>query len=316
MNLDRTTYELFIIDYLEGHLDAVQVSELLLFLEQNPDLKTEFEGIEQVYLHQEEILGIDKKTLKKPEQINITPAIENLMVAVLESDATPAEQTHLTELVATYPNLSKEYHWFTQTKVEPDLALVFPQKRTLKKYRIGLWYKISAVAAVFIACLIIAALYIKPTSTNIEASLKLAPKSTVQVKAKTIEPQAASLAHTQKTKHQLVQGSKHSTLIKSAPITCSLVATNQTPILTMASKLELKTENRQVIVLAASKANTDDFINANEWIKNKVTETTSPNSLLARFNQITGAGIIFEKDSFSGKFKRFEITSLGLALNK
>ncbi len=50
MKLDRTTYELFIIDYLEGQLDAIQVSELLLFLEQNPDLKAEIEGIEHVSL--------------------------------------------------------------------------------------------------------------------------------------------------------------------------------------------------------------------------------------------------------------------------
>ncbi len=87
-------------------------------------------------------------------------------------------------------------------------------------------------------------------------------------------------------------------------------------MLTAANKLEFKVQNTQVILLAAHKNTADDFINANEWLKNKVAETTSPNSLLARFNQITGAGIILEKDSFSGKFKRFEITSIGLALNK
>ena len=113
-----------------------------------------------------------------------------------------------------------------------------------------------------------------------------------------------------------MQVNKPSKLVKSTPITCSLIATNQTRTLTVTNKLELKTENRQVIVFAANKANTDDFINANEWLKNKVAENTNPNSLLTKFNQLTGAGIILEKDSFSGKLKRFEITSLGLALNK
>ena len=147
MKLDRTTYELFIIDYLEGQLDAIQVSELLLFLEQNPDLKAEIEGIEHVSLNPDSVVNsLDKKSLKKPEKIALTPALEELMVAVLEADATPAEQNHLTELVATFPNLRKDYHWFTQTKLETNFAVVFPQKRTLKKYRIGLWYQISNIS--------------------------------------------------------------------------------------------------------------------------------------------------------------------------
>lgn len=319
MNLDRTTYELFIIDYLEGQLDAVQVSELLLFLEQNPDLKTEFEGIEQVYLHKEEILGVDKKSLKKPEQINITPAIENLMVAVLESDATPAEQAHLSNLTATYPNLRIQQHWLAQTITEADLAVVYPRKKSLKKFSIGKWYKISAVAAALIASLVIAVFYNTPITPNPIAHVKPVsnPKNVAQNKAETL-PVLASLTTQKEIKHtrKSIYANKLTAPIKTAPASCTLIATSKKPMLTAANKLEFKVQNTQVILLAAHKNTDDDFINANEWLKNKVAETTSPNSLLARFNQITGAGIILEKDSFSGKFKRFEITSLGLALNK
>lgn len=318
MNIDRTTYELFIIDYLEGQLDAVQVSELLLFLEQNPDLKAEFEGIEHIYLDNDTTEWVDKKTLKKAEQLNITPNIEKLMVSVLELDATPNEQKQLTTLLNTYPNLRNEQYWFTQTITQADLTLVYPRKRALKKYSIGKWYKISAVAAALIACLIIAVQYNKPTSPNQIANLKHASNSKQsKLNKANISIALASSSSQKQLKHtsKSVHTPRLKAPIKSAPINCTLITTDKKPMLTAANKLELKTENNQVIFLAAHKT-PDDFINANEWLKNKVAETTSPNSLLARFNQLTGAGLILEKDSFSGKFKRFEITSLGLALNK
>ena len=71
MSINRNTYEVYLIDYFEGNLDALQVSELLLFLEQNPDLKTECENLELVYLTQDNIAPLDKSSLKKGQLKNI-----------------------------------------------------------------------------------------------------------------------------------------------------------------------------------------------------------------------------------------------------
>ena len=38
MNIDKSNYEVYLIDYLDGKLTANEVSEVLLFLENNQDL--------------------------------------------------------------------------------------------------------------------------------------------------------------------------------------------------------------------------------------------------------------------------------------
>ena len=42
-NINRNNYEAFLLDYVEQNLTAELVAELMLFLEQNPDLKAELE---------------------------------------------------------------------------------------------------------------------------------------------------------------------------------------------------------------------------------------------------------------------------------
>ena len=48
MNIGRDNYESYFMDYLDGKLDTVQVEVLMSFLEFNPDLKQELEGLENV----------------------------------------------------------------------------------------------------------------------------------------------------------------------------------------------------------------------------------------------------------------------------
>ena len=45
MQIDRSNYELWLIDWLDGNLDEVRIKQLQFFLNENPDLKTEAEKI-------------------------------------------------------------------------------------------------------------------------------------------------------------------------------------------------------------------------------------------------------------------------------
>ena len=55
MTIDRHNCEAFFLDYHEGNLSTVQAGEVLLFLEENPDLKNTFEEYENISLEQERI---------------------------------------------------------------------------------------------------------------------------------------------------------------------------------------------------------------------------------------------------------------------
>ena len=39
MKIDRSNYEIWLIDWLDGNLSDLQAEKLLLFLDENPDLK-------------------------------------------------------------------------------------------------------------------------------------------------------------------------------------------------------------------------------------------------------------------------------------
>ena len=48
--ITTSNYEAFVISYLDGSLDPVEVAELLLFLEQHPDIREEVAEISSVVL--------------------------------------------------------------------------------------------------------------------------------------------------------------------------------------------------------------------------------------------------------------------------
>ena len=80
MNVNRDNYESWFLDYLDGRLDAGQTGMLMSFLEFNPDLKEELEGMELLKL---EAAGTEydlKASLRKPDS-SPTPGniIENFM---------------------------------------------------------------------------------------------------------------------------------------------------------------------------------------------------------------------------------------------
>ncbi len=70
MDINRNNYEAYFLDYRENNLTPGQVAELLVFLEQNPDLKEEFESFESFSLFLIKTSGSnDKENLKKRDLI-------------------------------------------------------------------------------------------------------------------------------------------------------------------------------------------------------------------------------------------------------
>ena len=48
MRIDRSNYEIWFIDWLDGNLNSNQVEKLKLFLNENPDLEEELAGLPHV----------------------------------------------------------------------------------------------------------------------------------------------------------------------------------------------------------------------------------------------------------------------------
>lgn len=151
MNINLDNYEAYFLDYFEQSLNPQEMAELMLFLEQNPGLKEAFEAFEPVSLVPDLSIHFpDKDQLKKTE-IHAVGVIheknyEEYLIAAVENILTPAEALELEAFLAANPHLNEELALFQQTRIEPDMHIIFEHKEALKRKAV-LFVSPSPVAA-------------------------------------------------------------------------------------------------------------------------------------------------------------------------
>ena len=126
--ITRNNYELYIIDFYDGKLNKVQVEELHVFLNENPDLKAEFELFSNTAIEAEPIIFADKNSLKKED----TSRTERL-IAYFENDLSGAEKIKLEQQLKVDSALAQELDIVKKTRVLPDYTILFANKSALKR---------------------------------------------------------------------------------------------------------------------------------------------------------------------------------------
>lgn len=131
MNINLNNYEAFFLDYHEGNLTPEQVADLLLFVEQHPQLKEEFENFEDITLYDLSPISFEHKSdLKK----NITAEnCEEYFIRSAEGDLTSTEKTLLADFIKQHPHYSSDLELFAKTIVKADSSIVFENKAALKR---------------------------------------------------------------------------------------------------------------------------------------------------------------------------------------
>ena len=99
--INRNNYEIFFLDYHEGNLAEDKKQELFLFLNENPDLKNEFESFEMLELPPAVVFYDDKKSLKK--ELITEENYQQYLIAKLEGDITKEEQNELNKFLFQHP---------------------------------------------------------------------------------------------------------------------------------------------------------------------------------------------------------------------
>jgi hypothetical protein len=132
MQIDRSNYEIWIIDWLDGNLNNRQVQQLKLFLDQNHDLRDEFNDLTPVKLLSPFSSFKYKEHLKKSPLDLSQYQFEFLCAAYLENDLTISEQTELEEIVNTYPDRKKTFDQIQKTILAPG-RINYKHKRLLLK---------------------------------------------------------------------------------------------------------------------------------------------------------------------------------------
>ncbi|MEI6764053.1 MAG: hypothetical protein WCM76_00345 [Bacteroidota bacterium] len=138
MNIDRTNYEIYIVDYFDGKLDKVTAEELLRFLERNPDLQDDFEAFRSMTLSSDDSVVFEDKNLLKKTLIRSTENItesnyEDYFIGHTEKILSFKEDKELILFLALNTHLQKEFSAYQKTRLVADISVQYPAKAELKK---------------------------------------------------------------------------------------------------------------------------------------------------------------------------------------
>jgi len=135
MTINRHNYEAFLVDYLDGELQSSLVGELLLFLEQNPDIKNEYEGMEDAVLVSETYAYPYKSDLKKKSfsKNGIDNELDYLFIASIEGVITDDEKVRLDSELNKNQGGKAELNLYKKTIIQPSQAITLSNKSRLKR---------------------------------------------------------------------------------------------------------------------------------------------------------------------------------------
>lgn len=136
MKPDRSNYEIWIVDWLDSKLDEARCSELMEFLEENPDLKEEFDSLAVTRLTPTESNFSQKEKLIRSASELPASQVEFLSLAYLEKDITAEQLSDLELNISLNPGNKKIFESIQRTRLLPPRA-EFKNKNLLKKHLIG-----------------------------------------------------------------------------------------------------------------------------------------------------------------------------------
>ncbi len=118
MKISRDNYEIWLTDWLDNKLTGEQAKELDLFLEQNPDLRSEFTDFCMIGLKPVNSSFNRKDNLKKSVEEISQNQFEILCAASLENDLDPDHEAELVEMVSANPERYKTLRIFRKLRLK------------------------------------------------------------------------------------------------------------------------------------------------------------------------------------------------------
>lgn len=188
MKPDRSNYEIWFIDWLDGNLDSHQVEELNIFLDKNPDLREEFRELSPVVIKHSDGQYKNKESLMRTAADISESQFEYLSVAFLENDLTAEQKTELIEITAQNADKKRSFELIQKTRISP-VSLTYIHKSKLlrrtpmqKVIRLSVIGLSAAAITTFIITTFLNAPHEISTSINNTASI-IIPEKIIQIPA-------------------------------------------------------------------------------------------------------------------------------------
>jgi hypothetical protein len=133
MKIDRSNYEIWLIDWLDGNLSEIQVGEIKLFLDNNPDLRDEFGEQTSFRLKPSDRSFLNKNHLKKSSSNLSSSQFEYLSVAYLENDLSSSQQAELKESTDMDSEKKKTFELIQKIRLTPAASGFKYKKKLIKR---------------------------------------------------------------------------------------------------------------------------------------------------------------------------------------
>jgi hypothetical protein len=119
MQIDRSNYEIWLIDWLDGSLNEIQIGQLQQFLRENPDLKDEFDELEKLRLSPSENTFPHKNDLKKTVSELSEPQFDYLSAAYFENDLSAGQRVEVKQIIEQDQGKRKSFELIQKMRLTP-----------------------------------------------------------------------------------------------------------------------------------------------------------------------------------------------------
>ena len=168
--IDRDNYEIFFLDYFDGNLPKDLIEDLFIFLDQNFDLKEEFEQMSVISINPDKISFPNKNSLKKTESKINNSNYNEYLAASIEGDLNNEELIELNQFINQNPQYKKEFEIIGKTKLVDDDEIIFENKNSLKHRTIQLHRNIYSYVAVAASVIIVFGIFILTHKSEVSKS--------------------------------------------------------------------------------------------------------------------------------------------------
>ena len=160
MNITRNNYEEYFILYLDNELGSDDRRQVELFVQENADLKGEFDLLSQTRLAPDDavVFGEKQQLLNVATTASINDSnFEEWLVLYIDNELTSQQKISVDEFLVNHPAAKTELGILQKTKLHSEDAVIFPNKETLyrREEKIPViafsWRKMAIAASLLLA---------------------------------------------------------------------------------------------------------------------------------------------------------------------
>jgi hypothetical protein len=130
MNVNRSNYEIWLIDLLEGNLSEKEAEVVTIFLKMNPDIREEFDNLSSSTLELPKEVFQNKKKIQKLVADIPESQFEILCAAYVENDLQAESKAELHKIADSARERMRTFKLISRTKLIPP-SIVYKHKNLL-----------------------------------------------------------------------------------------------------------------------------------------------------------------------------------------